>query len=62
MNEFEPSTDFVARVMRSVRVYEAAQAKTLWLFHGPVTSMPLRFAMSWCGLFCGIFLTPAVCL
>jgi hypothetical protein len=62
MNEYEPSTDFVARVMRSVRVYEASQAKTLWIFEGFAASRPLRFAMSWCGLFCGIFLSPAVCL
>jgi hypothetical protein len=62
MNEFEPATDFVARVMGSVRAHEASQAKTLWLFDRSVASRPLRFAMSWCGLFCGIFLSPAVCL
>ena len=62
MKEFDSSTDFVARVMHSVRTYEASQAKTLWLFDGPVASGPLRFAMSWCGLLFGIFLSPAVCL
>jgi hypothetical protein len=62
MKKFEPSSDFVARVMHSVRTYEASQAKTLWILDRFVAARPLRFAMSWCGLLCGIFLSPAVCL
>ena len=62
MNEFEPSADFVARVMHSVRSYETTQEKTLWLLDRSVASRPLRFAMSWCGLLFGVFFSPAVCL
>jgi hypothetical protein len=62
MKEFEPSSDFVSRVMRNVHAYEAARVQSLPFFARSVGPWHFRYAMSWCGVFFGIILSPAVCL
>ncbi len=60
MREFEPSKDFVPKVMRNVRAYERSQAFKRVLLGKLLASRPFRYAMSGGGLIIGIFI-PAAC-
>ena len=62
MKEFEPSPDFVSRVMRTVQAYEAARITHLPILERLAASRPFLYVMSSCGVFFGIFCTPVVCL
>jgi len=62
MKVFEPSADFVSRVMRSAHAYEASRRKSTELRECLLASKPLRYAMSWWGVLFGIVLSPAACL
>lgn len=61
MKEFEPSTDFVSRVMQNVHAYEHLQEEKPPLFDRVLASRPLRYAMSGGGIFVGIVFTPVIC-
>ena len=61
MEEFRPSSDFVARVMGNVHALEASRVKES-RFWDRFVSLRLRCAMSGCGVFWGIFFSAAVCV
>ncbi|MBI5233032.1 MAG: hypothetical protein HY880_01620 [Deltaproteobacteria bacterium] len=54
MKEFEPSKDFVSRVMKSVHDYERMQAKDAVLVPSLFSLRSVRYAMSAGGLLLGI--------
>ena len=65
MKEFEPSADFVSKVMRNISAYEAARSgrkagSTLW--RTICVSRPFRYMISCYGVLAGIFFIPATCL
>jgi hypothetical protein len=62
MKKFEPSTDFVSRVMRDVYAHEASRISRLRFLDRFNGTKPFGYAMSWCGVFFGIVFSPAVCL
>jgi len=62
MKEFEPSVDFVSRVMRTVRAYEALQNEKMDFTSRLLGSRLFQCAMSGCGVLFGIFFTPAACI
>jgi hypothetical protein len=62
MKEFEPSKDFVSRVMRSVHAYEQTKILRLSLADKLVASRPFRYAMSTGSVLVGIFFIPANCI
>jgi hypothetical protein len=65
MKEFEPSGDFVAKVMKAVFNYEnelAGRKESLGFIDRCRLSGPFRFAVSSCGILFGVFLVPATCL
>lgn len=67
MRTFEPSKDFVSKVMERVQNMEAEQR-----YMAPTAGVPLRerflrsrlfqWAMSGCGVVCGVFLIPTACI
>lgn len=70
MKEFEPSRDFVARVMQDVRAFEGTRKMAEPLSQRLLSSRMLRFAFSSGAAFLGIFnlirlyfslLSPVVC-
>ena len=62
MKEFEPSTDFVARVMKNVHAYERSQERSPSFFERLLSSRPLRHALAGGGVLMGIFFIPASCI
>jgi hypothetical protein len=62
MWKYEPSRDFVARVMGGIHAYEATRVAPLGFFDGAFGSRIATFAMSWCSVLMGMCFTPAVCL
>jgi hypothetical protein len=60
MKEFEPSKDFVSRVMRNVHAYERSQAFKRRFLGKILASRPFRYAVSGGGVIIGIFI-PAAC-
>ena len=62
MKEFEPSRDFVSRVMQSVHAYERSQEPAPSFFERVLSSRPLRYALSGGGVLMGIFFVPASCI
>jgi hypothetical protein len=62
MWKYEPSRDFVSRVMRSVHAYEASRVATLGFYDGTLGSRVVTFSLSWFAVLTGIFFSPAVCL
>jgi hypothetical protein len=62
MRDFEPSNDFVARVMKEVRLYEDSRSLGFSLGEALLASRLFRYAMSGGGIFAGIFLSPVVCI
>lgn len=61
MKEFEPSKDFVSKVMKSVHAYERKQAWKRLFSETLPNSRPFRYALSGSGVLFGIFI-PAACL
>jgi hypothetical protein len=61
MKEFEPSKDFVSKVMKSVYDYEQTKNLRLSLADKLLASRAFRYAMS-TGSVLGIFLIPATCI
>ena len=61
MKEFDPSKDFVSRVMRSVHAYEKKQAWKRLFSEKLPASRPFRYALSGSGVILGIFI-PAACI
>lgn len=61
MKEFEPSKDFVARVMQDVRRYEDRRSLKRLLFERLSASRPFRYALSGSGAVIGI-LIPVSCI
>lgn len=65
MKEYEPSSGFVSRVMEAVTDWEIESARAgarSGLFGKYRLSDSLRYVMSSCGVFFGVFLVPATCL
>lgn len=62
MKEFEPSVDFVSRVMEKVRIYEAAQQESANFAARLLGSRLFQCAMSGCGILVGIIFTPVACI
>jgi hypothetical protein len=62
VKEFNPSKDFVCRVMRSVYAYENEKACNRLPYEKLLASRPFRYAMSGGGVFIGIFMIPAACI
>ncbi len=62
MKEFEPSADFVSRVMENVRIYEAAQHESINFASRLLGSRLFQCAMSGCGVLVGIFFNPVTCI
>ncbi len=62
MKEFEPSDDFVSKVMKSVHACEAMQEAEPTFTEHLVASRLFRYALSGGGIFLGIFLAPLVCI
>ena len=62
MKEFEPSANFVSRVMENVRIYEAAQHEEISFGSRLLGSRLFQCAMSGCGVLFGIFFSPVICL
>lgn len=62
MKEYEPSVDFIARVMHNVRAYEALQEEKTRFASRLLGSRFFQCAMSACGVLFGIFCTPVACI
>ena len=62
MERYEPSSDFVARVMGGIHAYEASRVAPPGFFDRAIGSRIAAFAMSWCSVLMGICFSPAVCL
>ncbi len=63
MKEFEPSGDFVSRVMKSVHAHEDMQEVVRLTFSEKLLASRLfRYALSGGGIFFGVFLSPLVCI
>lgn len=65
MKEFEPSSDFVTKVMRNVSACEIARSRRkqdATLFGRVCVSRPFRYVMSCYGVLAGVFFIPATCL
>lgn len=62
MKGYEPSRDFVTRVMGKVHAHEASRTASVHFFDRHLGSRMLTYAMSWCGALMGIFFAPVVCL
>jgi len=54
MKKFEPSRDFVSRVMRDIHAYEKTQIGSTSIFASLVSFRTMRLAMSAGGLLLGI--------
>ncbi len=63
MKEFEPSVDFVSKVMKNVYAYEGvAQEAELTFAEKLFASKIFRYALSGGGIFFGVFFSPLVCI
>lgn len=62
MKEFEPSSEFVSKVMNTVYAYEQAKILRPSLSDKLLTSRPFRYAMSAGSVLAGIFFIPANCI
>lgn len=62
MREFEPSTDFVLRVMDKVYSLEASETGMLRFGARLFGLKPFRYAMSGAGALFAVFLSPALCI
>jgi hypothetical protein len=62
MKEFEPSDDFVSKVMKSVYAYEGTQGVELKFARKLIASRLFRYALSGGGIFAGVFFSPLVCV
>lgn len=61
MKEFEPSKEFVSRVMKSVHAHENSGEFKRKIFERLSASRPFRYALSGSGAILGIFI-PASCI
>ena len=63
MREYEPSGDFVSRVMAAVNACEGGlKSEPPRLWDGIFALSPVRYMMSCCGVFFGVLFIPAVCI
>ncbi len=62
MKEFEPSVDFVSKVMKNVYAYEDTQEAELKFAEKLFASKIFRYALSGGGIFFGVFFSPLVCI
>jgi len=62
MKEFEPSEEFVSKVMRAIRVQEVLNADEWRLLDKSPGLRRLAYAVSSCGAVLGVLFSPAVCL
>ena len=62
MKKFEPSDDFVSKVMKGVYAYEDTQGPDLNFAEKFLASKIFRLALSGGGIFFGVFFSPLVCI
>jgi hypothetical protein len=55
MKKYEPSGDFVSKVMKDIYAYEETREVKPWLFQRLLSSRPLYYAASAGGILFGIF-------
>jgi hypothetical protein len=62
MKEFEPSNEFVSKVMKSVYACEDVQEVELKFAEKLLASRLFRYALSGGGIFFGVFFSPLACI